>query len=232
MAPYITDLAAVKRVLMSGGVYPRIKIGNASTDNITEAQITAFIDAQESYISGRLGFTPSATIEAILKEAATYLSCYNIYSAVIIRSEGDEIPANVVVWGESGEKWIDDMLAGRIQIQPGKWGVKPTTKPRSSGFRQIREEEVYMTDQDYLSLDHQHVLKFTEVVYDDLDKTNVYVRDTDYEIFYDTGEIRRLSGGNITDKQTVYVDYFYRPKLHHEPTLPSVEWESGEYGDV
>lgn len=60
----------------------------------------------------------------------------------------------------------------------------------------------------WVALDHAHIVSDSEKVYDG---STTYTRGTDYEMDYTAGEIKALSGGSISDGQSLSVDYDYDP---------------------
>lgn len=228
MTLVMTSLENVERLLRSVPPKGLGKITFGDTDaSMTEADATAFMEEQESVIISRLGFTPVDPIEPILRALATYCSAYHIFIAVLNRSGGGEIPAQVEKWMEFCEDWLEGILSGKYR------GIQPSltreiqTGPWTNEYLELRDEEhLAPVAGEFLSLAQQWILEETEVIRNE-DKTVRYTRNTDYEIFYKSGEIRILSGGSITEDETLNVQYFYmRPKRNEPRPIPSVDAQS------
>jgi hypothetical protein len=77
-------------------------------------------------------------------------------------------------------------------------------------------DETFESDHDVaVSLDNVAIVQYSETVADDTDHTNVYTRDTDYEMDYINGTITVLSTGTMADATDYYIDY-----LHYDTGSP------------
>ncbi len=69
------------------------------------------------------------------------------------------------------------------------------------------DEEHTLYHDKWIPLDHIKVSNL--IVGDDANPTTTYVLDTDYEVNTETGSVKALSTGTITDLQNVFFDYDY-----------------------
>ena len=97
----------------------------------------------------------------------------------------------------------------------------------SSGVRTIRDEEITLSGTTFEELESSGVVDGSITVMND-DRTIVYDVDDDYEIqtIGLTTEIRRVIGGDISDGQTVLVDYSVRVARQAEFVTDDIRWRA------
>ena len=76
------------------------------------------------------------------------------------------------------------------------------------------------------SLSHAEITPGSMVVADDAIRSNIYIEGTDYVIDYDAGNIRRVSGGSISDGGTVYIWYLYYT-VHTKDSDYTIDYTDG-----
>ena len=198
------------------------------------------MDKVRGEILERLGVTsPSAPYEDTLKEILTYKTAYRMATDRFILGTAG-VPDFIKEWDQRAEYLITEVLAGNIDIQTEN---RPQSlEPQTSAHTQARGVEVDFSDNDstddepnYVDTGYRNICKFTEVVIDvqninTASKTK-YTRGTDYNIFYETGEIQRIKTGSITESQTVYLyfDYIVKPSFYKDKR--SVSYGKSGYND-
>jgi hypothetical protein len=99
--------------------------------------------------------------------------------------------------------------------------------PRSSNFREMKWEKIKLQKTDeWTALSKIRVIPMTDKVHSTEEGGTTYTRNTDYEISYKSGEVRRLSTGTIAEDQEVYIDYLYIESGDFYQLPESVAWDS------
>jgi hypothetical protein len=206
----LATLADVKRILDAAPPTgtPRIIIG--SDGNISVVDATGYLDAQEAYVIGALGFVPVSSSK-LAKEIHANLTAFHIWIHCIDMSVGGgELPEYVRKW----ESWA---LATLASIKGGTISLEPEAEPASSItafgslIREIVDEEIDLTQFDYQRLSRAPIFPSSERVCTEKRGAGTrYVRNTNYIFNYAQGEIMALA--TIPDDTTVYVSYVHIEK--------------------
>lgn len=234
MAVRFLTIADVERLLISAPPYGtgRIRFGSADDDHMTEAEALVFIEESEDFIEIKLNTTLTSPTTVVKGAMARHAAC-EIWKALNTAAGGDAIPPVIESWCE----FIDDLVkalesgASSEEIDEGAEENRASA-PWSSVYREARDEEVTLNETQYEPLTFQRIVPRTESVRSEKDGGTFYSRGTDYEIFYKSGELRRLSGGAITDGQKVFIDYVYPVPKRTDPIVRTVEIENtARYGE-
>jgi len=105
---------------------------------------------------------------------------------------------------------IDSMVAAMIAlvIVGALFIPLVQTVNDNSGEVSVTNETVTADVGNYVDLEGYDIVDGTVAVYNSTD--DVQTEDTDYEIAYDNGSIKALSGGTITDGNQIKVTYDYQ----------------------
>lgn len=214
-------------VFLLGGTNTRFSIGTAGSCSLVGTLIDhaiwkadILIDVKTTPLYGTQHFGTNANgtrgLPDLIKSVSEDLAAY-----YTIRGMPKNLRSELMDLGESlyksGMNLLDSIADGSIQISDYQLG--DTGQPQTTDlFVDIIGEVITMDGTDTIDLDNQKVKKFSErVTGTAIDGTFLYIRDTDYKIYYWddkasgtwAGYIRRMGGGSITDGQDVKIDYTY-----------------------
>jgi len=204
------SVTGVKNILRSAPVRGDefIVVGSSGQYDISESEIETLLDEATDLIIKKFGFTPAAS--PILNLAANYFAAYHAYMRVF--SSGAEplreIPEQIREWRITFEDIIEDAEIRRsLQTETAEDLLEPDIL--CSDIVRVQDEGITLTDTNDSYLDVTPVLNHTEIVRDGKKGTGtLYVRGTDYEIWYPTGRIRRTANSSIESGKNLYVTYY------------------------
>ena len=187
----------------------RIRIGSGAQDNLSSADTDKFILEAEGEFKAITGLSPVAPFEDILKGIIARIAAYWIYISVMVDGDGS-IPESVKAWYDWANAMMLKVKNGELEIQGINFDSASTSSaPRSQDALEFRDETVrFNNTTDFIQLVYERTLAGSESVYSGQNKSGTrYVRDTDYEILYETGEIRNKSG--MPNNTNLYISYRY-----------------------
>lgn len=200
----------------------RIRIG--SDGAISTLDATAILDAIEGQITAILGYAPS--VNAFTKEIHAKLTGFHIWIHTIDQSQGKgEIPEYVKAWKEWADKMLESAKDGDIAIAPAEDDDAVQLAGFSSLFRSVQDEPVVLTDNDWMRLSCQPVVRDSEEIRSaEYGAGTLFARGTDYAINWPQGEIRLIIGGGIASGTTVYVSYTHLERKPFEKAPERVQF--------
>ena len=222
--------------LRVGGTRSRLSIGTGGTAAIHPDAIGSFIIESSDYIDfllsdryGTFGWGTNAggtkEVPSIIKQITSYFA-----AAKAIESLEMTVAPNKSEWTEALEKKAMSMLQPLIdgeKVIPGSTASETDhLLPKASDFvKFVKAEKVTLSGTTLVNLQFKKMLSKSEKVYGTvLDAGTLYVKGTDYQVYYydqgTTGDIygaiRRLGTSAIADGQDVFIDYY----VHADSLFP------------
>jgi hypothetical protein len=218
---YVTDL-----------VGDRFSFGTSGNNYITENQGTKLIQRAMELIDFKLqnvyGTTSplfgtnslgTSIVPPIIQQICGYMTAgLCIYNTSLHTIESNrEWGTNMYMHGFS---LLENLITGEAEAVPFNGTLSGGQSPASGGeYTKVRGEVVHMSGTNLHALNYMSVIYGSEKVYAVNDGTSpqVFRRGSDYELFYfnedltgtNSGRIRRMSTGSITDGDNVRIDYTY-----------------------
>jgi len=210
--PSFCTVSDVKRILRTRSTVQESFVVIGTDGDVTEDEVSTEIETQSDYIIRRLGFTPaySSGVPPIIRRICEYLVAYNIYLRVWTSAQElrETIPEQIKEWKLIAEELLDKIINGEIAIEPETSEDRPSVLLISSDIERVEDEQVTLKLSSWASLNLAPVVPNSErVASAKLGGGTIYTRNTDYEILYREGKIRRLSGGSIAENTKVYITY-------------------------
>ena len=226
----------VKRILRSlpPSGFGKILIGSGTSDSITVADVKQIRDYVEDLVVRKLGWTPTAEFPPVLREMSALYVAYAVWTQVVELVDQDEIPERIAGWKEEADAIYEAIKAGEIDI-PGSSVTATLPYPRSRNEIEMVDVPISFTGTTITTLPHTNLRRGSEVVTSAVAQGGTrHVKDTDYRIWYATGEIQVISGGSIPiDGTTLYIAYRYFPirDFREMPTTVDGAFSTDSYRD-
>jgi hypothetical protein len=198
------------------------------TDYLSGDDLASYMEDADDYIDFMLKRFYSIPLVMTNKESDIIKQISERYAAYAFwsdthganRSEED-FPPNIKRWKDEADERLKEVirqyeeegeyLAGETTVAKG---TDQASFPRGTNEIEIRNEDILFNKFDDSNFDYQ-VKYGSEEVYNRITSSSTsdgydvgstkYTRGTDYDLDYKEGRIRRISGGSITDQQTVRV---------------------------
>lgn len=183
-------------------------------DNITEDGVGDQIQDVERRIDARISFKYPVPllvpVDDVVNQVTKYQAAYDIY-VIAAASRGMEVVPEVVKeWRKQAQDLLKDIIDGRISLTvlPAEGaGVRAMT----SHLRKAREIEVTLQDfDDWSAIGYEFIVKESFIVQEtEAEDATRYALDTDFDVNWREGLMRRVSGSHIAQGQKVYCYFSY-----------------------
>ena len=193
-----------------------IKVGpdTDGADNITEAGVGDYIEDVERRIDARISFKYPVPllipVDDVVNQIAKYQAAYDIYVVAAPSRSMEMVPEMVKEWKNQAQVLLKDIINGRITltVHPAEDAGRRAT---TSHLKKIREVEVTLRDfNDWSAIGYEFIIKESFIVQatEDDDSTR-YTLDTDFDVLWKEGLMRRVTGTSISKGQKVYCYFSY-----------------------
>ena len=253
--PYGTS-AGIERIMRSSppSTNGKVTFGSATSDDMSDADLASYIEDIDDWIDLKLRRWYKIELDMSDDETdpiidiSNYETAYRIWVDIQAGNRTDEdIPPTIQRWHLLAMELLDEIIA---QAKDGEImaGETKATKSdsqfvfaRSSHVEDIYNEDITLTQLSWAWFNHDMIRKASEQVFNRVasDDTSdgfdvgstVYTRDTDYEMDYPKGKIRRILSGSISDGDTVRVKIYSCIKDFPSEVSEMPFDEAGDYGD-
>lgn len=202
-----------------------IRIGpdTDGSDNITEAGVEDQIQDVERRIDARISFKYPVPllvpVDDVVNQITKYQAAYDIY-VIAAASRGMEvIPEVVKEWKKQAQALLKDIIDGRISltVRPAEGAGR---KVSTNHLKKIREIEVKLSGTDWSAIGYEFIIKESFIVRTSKAPDATEFRlDTDFDVNWRDGLMRRISGTSISNGQTVYCYFLYLETTEYQKSL-------------
>lgn len=214
-----------------------IKIGPATEDNLTETQVEEYIYKVERRIDARLSFKYSIPFavppDDIISQITCRRSAYDIYVDIYPSRQWEVLPEAVKEWKGLADGLLDDIISGQILLTvpvAAGTGIRAMT----SHLKRAREIEVRLTGTDWICLGYEFIIPDSFIASRSTDESfpslDTYILGTDFEMLWQEGYMRRVSGSSIPISSVVYLYFLYQETPEYQKGIrEESELEEGGY---
>jgi len=203
----------VKNIFKLASDIIRVGPDTDGADNITEAGVGDNIYDVERRIDARISFKYPVPLDVpvdnVVKQIVENQTAYDIY-IVAAASRSELVPEVVKQWKAQAQDLLKDIIDGRISLTvlPAEGAGKRAT---TSHLKKAREVEVTLADfDDWSAIGYEFIIKESFIVQktedDDLPR---YKLNTDFEVLWKEGLMRRVRGSSIAKNQKIYCYFSY-----------------------
>lgn len=192
-----------------------VKVGpdTDGADNITEDGVGENIYDVERRVDVRISFKYPVPllvpVDDVVNQIVKNQAAYDIYT-VVAAIRLDVVPEVVKTWRDQAQALLKDIIDGRISLTalPAEGAGKRAT---TSHLKKIREVEVTLQDfDDWSAIGYEFIIKDSFIVQKSADNdTPRYKLNTDFDVNWREGRMRRVSGSSIAKGQKVYCYFSY-----------------------
>jgi len=214
----------VKNIFELASNIIRIGPDTDGADNITETGVGDNIYDVERRIDARIRFKYPVPllvpVDNVVKQIVENQAAYDIYIVVAASRGMEVIPEVVKQWKAQAQDLLKDIIDGRISLTvlPAEGaGVRAMT----SHLRKAREVEVILQDvDDWSAIGYEFIIKESFIVQEtEEDDSTRYALDTDFDVNWREGLMRRVTGSAIVQGQKVYCYFSYLRTRDYQKTL-------------
>lgn len=199
-----------------------VRVGSADSDNITEARIDEYIEDVERRIDAKIEFKYSiplaVPVDDVINQITKYQAAYDIYVVISVSRDREVLPEAVKRWGTLANDLLNDIVEGNISLTvlPAEGVGK---RAITSHLKKIRAVEVKLSAYDWSLIGYEFIIKESFIARLKEDSVAEFTVDTDFDVLWKEGLMRRVIGTSISDGRTVYCYFSYLEVTAYQKTL-------------